>query len=197
MGAGGNLAALKKCGYQVSGFDCMPEAVRHCAGQGLEDVHVHDLEEPWPIENGSVDVVVMLDVLEHIADPVKVLRNARQKLTCGGGIVLTVPACPYLMGPWDRMLGHYRRYSGRLLGRHARAAGLRVVWLSHWNAFTYPAALMIRSLEKLFRKRRSAEFPPVSGPVNSLLQTCARVERGIMRRIPLPIGLSLVGVLKP
>ena len=70
VGAGGNILALQERGYQVTGFDLMPEAVSHCQSQGVNDVRVHDLQEPWPVPDGSVDVVLMLDVLEHMAEPV-------------------------------------------------------------------------------------------------------------------------------
>jgi hypothetical protein len=138
----------------------------------------------------------MLDVLEHIPDPVAALRQAAATLDDRGGIVLTVPAIPALMGPWDRMLGHHRRYSPALLREHAREAGLRVSWLSHWNAFTLPAAVAVRALEKLGRKGRSAEFPPVSPAVNAMLIAMARAERRVIATTRLAAGLSLVGVLK-
>jgi hypothetical protein len=101
------------------------------------------------------------------------------------------------MGPWDRMLGHYRRYTAALLRKQTRSAGLRVAWLSHWNAFSLPPALAVRSLEKVFDRPRGAEVPPVSPWLNALLIRCARLERRWMRGCPLPVGLSLVGVLVP
>ena len=58
----------------------MPEAVRHCRAQGLTDVHEHDLEKPWPIDE-SASVVVLLDVLEHADHPVTVLEK---RTRCSG-----------------------------------------------------------------------------------------------------------------
>ncbi len=196
IGGGANLLAYRELGYDVSGFDLMPEAIEHCRTLGIEDVRLHNLQEPWPVERGPANIVVMLDVIEHVPDPVKVLRNAADTLAPDGEIVVTVPAIPALMGPWDRMLGHHRRYSARMLREHAREAGLKVVWLSHWNAFTLPAALVVRTLEKLGRRSRSAEFPPVSPAVNSLLIGLARTERKVIEAVRLMLGLSLVGVLK-
>jgi SAM-dependent methyltransferase len=196
VGGGANLCAFRDLGYEVRGFDLMQASVDHCHALGLPDVRVHDLEEPWPIERASARAVVMLDVIEHVPDPVKVLRNAREALTPGGGLVVTVPACPSLMGPWDKMLGHYRRYSGRMFRDHAREAGLRVAWLSHWNSFTLPAAILIRTAEKFIGQRRAVEFPRVSRPVNSMLINLARLERRAMRVMPIASGLSLVGVLE-
>ena len=196
VGGGANLARYRELGYDVSGFDLMPQAVAHCQALGIADVRVHDLADPWPVERGPANAVVLLDVIEHVPDPILVLRNAAESLAPDGGILVTVPAVPALMGPWDRMLGHYRRYSGRLLESHARAAGLRVAWLSHWNSFTLPAACAVRLFEKLGGRARTAEFPRVSPALNALLIAMARAERRVISTSRLLSGLSMVGVLK-
>ncbi len=196
VGGGANLAAFRDLGYRVSGFDMIPESVAHCQTLGLDDVRTHDLQEPWPINEGPAHVVVMLDVLEHTADPVAVLRCACGTLDAQGGIVVTVPAIPALFGPWDRMLGHYRRYTRRMLRDQARAAGLQVAWVSHWNAFTLAPALVVRTMEKLGRQNRAAEFPAVSPTVNALLIAAAGIERRLIATVGVPVGLSLVGILR-
>jgi 2-polyprenyl-3-methyl-5-hydroxy-6-metoxy-1,4-benzoquinol methylase len=76
FGAGWNLLAFKELGYQITGFDIMPESVETGKNHGLSNVAVHDLQNPWPVEKGSTRVVVMLDVLEHTSDPSRVLKNA-------------------------------------------------------------------------------------------------------------------------
>ncbi|HWE37901.1 MAG TPA: class I SAM-dependent methyltransferase [Isosphaeraceae bacterium] len=196
VGGGANLQAFRDLGYRVSGFDMMPESVAHCRELGIDDVRTHDLQEPWPIADGPARVVVLLDVIEHVPDPVAVLRNAAATLDDRGGVVVTVPEIPALMGPWDRMLGHYRRYTTRMLDAEAREAGLRLAWSSHWNAFTLPAALVVRTLEKRGRGERAAEFPAVSPAVNALLIAAARAERGLIGTVGMPAGLSLVGILR-
>lgn len=196
IGGGANLQTFRELGYDVSGFDLMPEAVAHCRTLGIDDVRIHDLQEPWSIRSGPARVVVLLDVIEHVADPVRLLQNAAGTLDAEGGIVVTVPAIPALFGPWDEKLGHHRRYTRAMLRRQAREAGLRVAWLSHWNAFTLPAAVAVRTLEKLGRRPSDAEFPRVSPSVNALLIALARGERRLISTVGVPVGLSLVGVLK-
>ena len=195
IGGGANLAAFREMGYRVRGFDLSRESVDHCRSVGLEDVHVLDLQRPWPVEPGTARAVVLLDVIEHVPEPARVLAHAAQALAPGAGIVFTVPANESLMGPWDAMLGHYRRYSPRMLREQAAAAGLKVAWMSHWNAFTLPVAIAIRGSERLGRKGLATEFPKVPAGVNSLLIHLARAERAAMHRRPVPAGLSLVGVL--
>ena len=196
IGSSRNLVEFQKLGYQVTGFDIMPDAVENGRRRGIEDVRVHDLAETWPLPEGSVDVVVLLDVIEHLADPVQVLHSASAALQPAGGMIVTVPAYPWLFGDWDRRLGHFRRYTAKTLRQDAEGAGLQVRWLQHWNAFSLPPALMVRGYQRCFPRDRAAEFPRVSPLINRTLLTLAGVERWCMeRRLPVPFGLSLVGVL--
>lgn len=195
VGSARNLLEFRQMGYDVTGFDIMSEAVDHARHRGLDDVRRHDLALPWPLSPGSTRAVVLLDVLEHMADPVQVLRNAAEILEPGGGIVITVPAYPWLFGSWDRSLGHYRRYTAGELRTQAAAAGLSVRWLTHWNAFTLPAAVAVRGYDRLFPRQGGSEFPHVSPFTNSLLLACARFERWWVQRTGVPLGLSLVAVL--
>ena len=50
IGSGRNLVEFSEMGYDVTGFDLMPESVRHVRNRGIEDVRVHDLGQPWPVE---------------------------------------------------------------------------------------------------------------------------------------------------
>lgn len=196
IGGAANALAFRAHGYEYQGFDLFPESIEHARSLGLESVQVWDLQEPWPVVPHSARAVVLLDVIEHLPDPVRALANAADALGPNGVAVVTVPAIPGLMGPWDRMLGHHRRYDRPLLKEHAEAAGLRVRWLSSWNSFTLPPAVLVRLLEKQREQPRSAEFPPVSRPINAALIGLARAERAAMRVLPVPVGLSLVTVLQ-
>lgn len=197
IGAGGNLLACQRMGYEVVGFDIMSESVEQVRRRGIERVQQLNLEEDWPIEQGSARAVLLLDVIEHLDRPELALRHAARTLRPDGGVIVAVPAGPWLMGPWDRALGHRRRYTQRMLKDQAVAAGLQVVWASHWNAFSLPAALLVRLVQRMRGGSHSAEFPRVAKPINAALKACAAVERAVMRAAPAPIGLSIVGVLRP
>lgn len=197
IGSARNLVEFQQLGYDVYGLDVMPESVSYAQSRGLEHVFVHDLQQPWPVPTGSAAAVILLDVLEHIEDPVTVLRHAAKSLRPGGGIIFTVPAYPWLYGDWDRQLGHYRRYTPTLMREHVAAAGLQIERLGYWNAFTLPAALAVRFYQKLVPAPRTTEFPRVSSTFNQLLLGAAAVERPCARLGLVPCGLSLLGVVHP
>lgn len=196
IGSGRNLLAFHQMGFDVTGFDLMPESVRHVRDRGIEDVRVHDLGLPWPVSEDSLKAVVLLDVLEHVEDPVQVLTHAHRALQTDGAVVVTVPAHPWLYSRWDEQLGHFRRYTVAEFRRHAQSAGFRVQWLNYWNSFTMPAAVAVRSWEKIFPKRTQPDFPEVSSFTNRALLKAAAAERWCMNHIVIPTGLSLAGVLK-
>ena len=195
IGSSRNLLEFQDLGYEVTGFDLMPEVVEHAKQRGLTDVRQHDLSEPWPLEPESVRAVVLLDVLEHMDDPIQVLRNVSRILQPGGGVVLTVPAYPLLYSNWDERLGHRRRYTARVLRSQASDSGLKVERITHWNSFTLPAAGVVRGLDRVFGRDAGSQFPRVSPVVNSMLLGCAAMERGWLTRLGVPFGLSIVGVL--
>ncbi len=195
VGSGRNLVEFDRLGYDVTGFDLMPEAVEHVRNRGIEDVRVHDLGAPWPVESRSIRAVVLLDVLEHVEHPSVVLRHAWNALEDGGAVIVTVPAHPWLYSRWDEQLGHYRRYTATEFRRHANNAGFRVAWLNYWNSFTFPAAVAVRGWEKLFPNRTQPDFPSVSTFTNRALLKAAAAERWCQQFVGLPTGLSLAGVL--
>ncbi|QDV50545.1 class I SAM-dependent methyltransferase [Gimesia fumaroli] len=197
IGSARNLLEFNRLGYEVTGFDLMQEAVDHGRSRGLENVFVHELSQPWPVAPASAKAVLLLDVMEHMEDPVELLKNAAETLTEDGGIIITVPAYPMLYSDWDRKLGHFCRYTKLKFRHNAEQAGLKVKWVTHWNSFTLPAAIAIRGRDKILK--RTDDSPPcftrVSRFTNACLKSFAQIERKLIHSTGVPFGLSLVGVL--
>lgn len=61
------------------------------------------------------DVIMYIDVLEHIEDDKGELSRAACHLKRGGRIILLAPAHEWLFSKFDRAIGHYRRYNRRAL----------------------------------------------------------------------------------
>lgn len=57
------------------------------------------------------DTIVYIDVLEHINNDLRETSCAYDHLTKGGHLVILSPAWPFLYSPFDRAVGHYRRYT--------------------------------------------------------------------------------------
>lgn len=58
----------------------------------LDQVHGHDLDDPWPLEDNSVGVIRAMDAIEHLVDPVHTMNEAYRVLAPGGFLLITVPS---------------------------------------------------------------------------------------------------------
>ena len=69
----------------VQGVDYAPDCVEHCRDQGLDVVHIDDLERWLADHEGEFSAIVMLHVLEHIpkVDTIRVLGAIRRALRPG------------------------------------------------------------------------------------------------------------------
>jgi SAM-dependent methyltransferase len=73
-----------------TGIDGSPEAVELATGQG-RNVIEGDVNEPLPFPDDAFDAAVMKDLLEHVADPVALVREARRVLAPGGLLFASSP----------------------------------------------------------------------------------------------------------
>jgi 2-polyprenyl-3-methyl-5-hydroxy-6-metoxy-1,4-benzoquinol methylase len=134
--------ALVAQGNTVVGVEVDPEAAK-TAGEHAERVVVGDVEDmDLDLELGDdhFDVVVLGDVLEHLRDPLPVLRSARRLLAPRGFVVISLPNVAHvdvrlmlMSGRWDyRDLGlldrtHLRFFTRASARRLVADAGLAVV----------------------------------------------------------------------
>lgn len=74
-----------------------------------------DIFDMTPDETGQFDTVIYIHVLEHIKEDKKALNHTHQFLKEGGHVLIEVPALPFLFSVHDEMLGHYRRYTKKMM----------------------------------------------------------------------------------
>ena len=86
------------------------------------------------------DSVLYMDVLEHIDDDRAELIQASQRVAPGGYLVVLSPAHQWLFTPFDRSIGHCRRYSRGSL-RAVSPPGLQLVWLGYLDSVGFFASL--------------------------------------------------------
>ncbi len=133
------------------------------------------------------DSVLMVNVLEHIADDVEALRGLSRLLVPGGNVVVYVPALNGLYGALDQKIGHYRRYSVWRLREVFREAGLEPVELRWVNFVAIPAWAAFG--------RGDVNDPQRSSKLLSLWdRTAVPAARFVEAHVRTPIGLNVLGV---
>jgi len=92
-GAGDFVAALVEDGYETVGLEVSERAVALAEERHPGSTLVrHSVEElPWPVEQGSFDAVVALEVIEHLLRPRRLLDGAHAALRPGGRVLLSTP----------------------------------------------------------------------------------------------------------
>ncbi len=105
---------------------------------GQCEVVVGTLADQLPTD--QFDSVLYMDVLEHIeADAAEMARAAR-RVKPGGYVIALSPAHQWLFTPFDRSIGHCRRYSKESL-RAITPAGLDLAWLGYLDSVGCCASL--------------------------------------------------------
>jgi len=188
---GGMMSLLKKKGFSdVTGVDLSAEAAARCARRGIKGVFVMDAQE-LSFPDGSFDVVVASDILEHVPDPVKALRSWRRVLKPGGQLIVFVPAYACLWSEHDVINHHHKRYERQDFRREVEAQGFNVRRFSGWNI-----TLLVPSLAAvvLGRQKKGSGYVgylrSVPAWLNGLLTALLRVENFFLRKISVPFGVS-------
>jgi SAM-dependent methyltransferase len=192
-GAGGMADVLRAHG-EVVGIDISPLAVAVCRTRGYRNLAIGTLEG-MPLRGDALDLAGITDVLEHVEDDGRVLRECFRVLKPGGTLLITVPALSWLYSEHDRALGHVRRYSRGEIRRLLEACGFQVVRVTYFNALLLPVAVAVRLISAVRRDARPQADPlDLANPWNWLAYRVLLLERSLIRVMDLPLGLSLLCV---
>lgn len=200
-GMGGNLDLVRDF-RTVSALD--PSAISNdFLRQTRSNVRV--LNASWPPESDefdtSSDLILMLDVLEHLEDETLSLEWVSRTLRENGCLLLTVPAYQWLWSTHDVRLHHKRRYSKKVLLSRIESAGLEVHFASYFTTLFFPLAVMQRVANKFKSSANGTSLRQPCWPkhlqlAHRLVAFALSVERSLVRHIGLPFGLSIVVVAK-
>ena len=126
VGAGLGAMTVVLCGGGVTHWLCL-EPDPSMAARMAKAIEEGELPAVCGVFNGILaditdesrfDTILYVDVLEHIEDDRVELEHAARRLKRGGRLVVLSPAHPWLFSPFDKAIGHFRRY------RLADTAGL-------------------------------------------------------------------------
>tara|TARA_R110002096_G_scaffold325915_1_gene519800 strand:+ start:3217 stop:3945 length:729 start_codon:yes stop_codon:yes gene_type:complete len=147
------------------------------------------------------DLVLLMDVLEHVQDDVELLRQYTESMPRSGVVAITVPAFQFLWSGHDVFLEHYRRYTKTMLQQVVENAGLEVVRSRYFFASIFPAVAAVRLLGAWRLRNRAIEpqssLRRHSDFVNAALTRIHDIERLSLLRINSIAGLSLFCIARP
>jgi SAM-dependent methyltransferase len=107
---------------------------------------------------GGFDLILCMDVCEHVEDDVAFLHQIVNEYLVPGGLLLcSVPAWPELYSHHDVALHHYRRYRPEVAAERLRGSGLNLVR----QGGLFHCLLPVRSLQMMLWRRREALGLPI------------------------------------
>jgi 2-polyprenyl-3-methyl-5-hydroxy-6-metoxy-1,4-benzoquinol methylase len=166
------LQEAARAGFEVAGIELAAEAAEHARGRGL-NVTTGIADEVVLGKLGSFDVIVLLDVIEHLEDPHGTLALCERHLNPGGVIVLTTGDFGSLAArmtgeSWRLMTPpqHLWFFSAESMRRLAPSLGLRLEVYDHpWKLV--PLALILFQIRRMLGlKPTAARAGRIGIPVN-------------------------------
>jgi SAM-dependent methyltransferase len=139
----------------------------------------------------SVSILLLMDVLEHLPEPVAFLRECRRSFSGTRHVFVTLPARMELWSSYDEYYGHHRRYTLEALPEIASRADLRLLRSGYFFHSLYAAARVVLMGRTPRSHRVSTPSPRFA---HAILGRLLAIEEAIVpRRVP---GSSLYALFE-
>jgi trans-aconitate methyltransferase len=135
-------------------------------------------------DSTNADLLLMMDVLEHVQDDQELLDFYVDKLPSGSHVLVTVPAFMFMWSGHDEFLGHYRRYSLKQMIVLLEKSGLQLEQHCYYFGLIFPLAAAMRLLSRLTPTRTNAPSSDLKKHnvlTNSMLNFLCRLEIPLFR----------------
>ncbi|MHC4078238.1 MAG: class I SAM-dependent methyltransferase [Planctomycetota bacterium] len=193
--AGGFLDAAQKAGWEPTGIELATDVVRYATAVRGLNVHRGTVESV-ALPGEAFDAAVMLDVIEHVVDPLALLETVRARLRPGGALVVMTPNLSGLGARWLRASweacdpkDHLWLFDPSTLKALCRRAGFAPQ--RHWCIDVNPLQLVAR-----FRQPHKEGDPAATGgttpPPPAPVQRRNRLIGAILGSRSLQLGRRLV-----
>ncbi len=150
----GALGARLAQRYQYLGLEPDPAswavAQRRISAAGHGEVRNIPVEELGP---ELFDLVCAFEVLEHIEDDAAAVRQWISRVRPGGWLMMSVPAHQGRYGPWDELVGHFRRYDPGVMTAMLASCGLTDIEVRQYG---FPLGFPLEAARNLIGRRRLA-----------------------------------------
>lgn len=133
-----------------------------------------------PIKDNSVDLILLLDLLEHTDDKL-VMKETYRILKPGGYVIITVPGFMFLWSQHDIDNHHKKRYRRDEIPLD----NFKILNFTYWNCIMFPLMVLV--------KKKKAQLTILPKSINYILRNILKIENYLISNsVRLPIGVTLV-----
>jgi SAM-dependent methyltransferase len=195
-GTGINLKYFQILG-DVYGLDISKNALIFSRIRGLPSLICGSVDK-LPFKNGLFNLVLALDVIEHIDEDISAVMELNRVLKPGGCLIITVPAFRFLWTDHDLAVHHKRRYTRSGLLNILQLGGFETERATYWNSFLFLPVATVRLLKRFYRSGDDiqTDLAKLPSPLNGLLLGLIRIENEILKRFDSPVGISVICICR-
>lgn len=162
------------------------------------------LESAFENNHQSIDLILLLDVIEHIENDIDFLKwvCSFKNISDSTKFLITVPAYQSLFSQHDVFLEHYRRYDNKLLKKNIESSNLKALEVGYFFFSLLPPRILTSMKEKVFKPQKSVkgiggwEKTPLDNFIINLLFIDYKVS-ALFKRLQIKIpGLSNYAICK-
>ncbi len=165
-----------------------------------ETVHGKSVRFVRCVEGAQPELVLMMDVLEHVEDDLALLETYTTLMKSGGHVLITVPAFQFLWSGHDVFLEHHRRYTLGTMEDLVCCAGLTPLSTRYYFGSLFPLIVLIRWISKLRMKEKAYEpksdLKPLPATINTILTAIHSAERRLLFPFNRLVGLTVFCLAK-
>jgi 2-polyprenyl-3-methyl-5-hydroxy-6-metoxy-1,4-benzoquinol methylase len=194
-GSGLMLNALERIG-QTYGMDISDEAISFSKEIFTGTVKKGMLPDEIPYEENFFDLIIALDVIEHVDRDIDSLIALHSRLTADGKAIITVPAYMFLWSSFDDINEHKRRYTASQLNAKLVLAGFTVEKISYYNTLLFPVVWIVRVLNNILNRDEASDIAMPSKALNFVLENIFGFEKTLLKFVNLPFGVSILAVVR-
>lgn len=162
--------------WTVDYTDLNLDALKRSASQRGRNLY-YDVREENPSLINSYDIILLMDVLEHVHNTQPFLKSTLAHLKPEGLLLVNVPAIQTLYSAYDEAMGHYRRYNKGRLRREFCGLDIEIIDLRYWGFSMLPLLIA----RKLILSVRTL-------PTGKIIRFGFKVRNKIINRIATTVG---------
>jgi SAM-dependent methyltransferase len=183
--------------FPVDGCDLNQRALE-MAKNGKGRLFVYNIFDRNPSMLRGYDLVLLLDVIEHLDDDQTFLRASLDHLRPGGIVVINVPAHMAFYSQYDEVAGHKRRYNSAQLRSLFQKTGVETINVVSWGFSLVPALIARKFVLHFVSRERTIRtgFAEHNALTRNFFQFLQRAETNLPVTMPLGTSLLAVGRLK-
>jgi SAM-dependent methyltransferase len=158
-----------------------------------------------PFPKNEIDVIVCLNVLEHIEDDILVIREFSRILKYSGGVAcIVVPYGRDLYDYYDKTCMHVRRYGKGELSEKLENEGFEIIYHNYLNSLLYVPFYFKKKLNRIIYRNKNLDANKLDmvehdinvTNTNVLIRRLFHIDYELTKRIHVPFGIREIFLIK-